>query len=509
VTYESPAAILVVDDNPAKRLATKAVLAPLGYEIVEADSGLAALRCVMVQDFAVILLDVRMPVMDGFETAALIRKRQQSEMTPIIFITAHGSDDIEQADRYADGAVDFMFAPVPPSELRAKVAVFANHFIRAELLAEQAREVQAYADQLRLLTDAAPIGIFQTDIDNRYVYTNPRWTEITGITAEAAAGHRWGSVIDPNRHPSPSDWLSDRSDDRVELHRRVEIVHPDSTSQMVLTTAKPIPDNVGGIAGWVGTVADVTAEAGAEAAMIAAHDAALSASEMQKAFVASASHELRTPTTSILGYVETVLESDDLTQQDRDFLEVVHRNAQRLTRLIDDLLFVGQAEIGPSMMHFEPTDVLPLVERVTSAFAADAQRAGITLVTCCESEPPRALVDPLRLEQVLTNLVSNALKFTHQGEISVNIHRGDDSVEISVADSGIGIDPADIDNIFGRFYRTQRAHDTGVNGSGLGLAIAKGMVEAQNGQIEVTSELGHGSTFTLTLPVAHFEKAMA
>jgi diguanylate cyclase (GGDEF)-like protein len=138
----------MVDDNPTKRFALKAVLAPLGHTIVEASSGLEALRCLMVQDFAVILLDVVMPVMDGFETAAFIRQRQQSEMTPIIFITAHGKDEIGHADHYAEGAVDFIFAPVPPNELRAKVSVFANLFTRAEELAGRAREAQIAADKM-------------------------------------------------------------------------------------------------------------------------------------------------------------------------------------------------------------------------------------------------------------------------------------------------------------------------------------------------------------------------
>jgi diguanylate cyclase (GGDEF)-like protein len=143
--------VLIVDDNAAKRLALKAVLQPLGYSIVEADSGLGALRCLMAQNYAVILLDVRMPIMDGFETAALIRKRQQSELTPIIFITAYRSDEIVTTDLYAQGAVDFIFAPVPPDELRAKVSVFANLYRKAEALAEQARDVQTAADRLRLL----------------------------------------------------------------------------------------------------------------------------------------------------------------------------------------------------------------------------------------------------------------------------------------------------------------------------------------------------------------------
>src|SRR4029077_9866564 len=135
---------------------------PLGYAIVEADSGVAALRCVMAQDFAVILLDVCMPITDGFQTAGLIRQRRESEWTPIIFITGYANDELTTTDQYAEGAVDFIFAPVPPDELRSKVAVFAKLFLRARTLAARAVDVQASADQLRTLTEAAPIGIFQT-----------------------------------------------------------------------------------------------------------------------------------------------------------------------------------------------------------------------------------------------------------------------------------------------------------------------------------------------------------
>jgi diguanylate cyclase (GGDEF)-like protein len=143
--------ILIVDDVASKRLALRAVLAPLGVSIVEADSGVAALRCVTAQDFAVILLDVCMPITDGFETAALIRQRRQSEMTPIIFITAFRSDEIEHADLYAEGAVDFIFAPIPPEQIQAKVAVFANLFVQAEDLAEKAREVAEQRTELERL----------------------------------------------------------------------------------------------------------------------------------------------------------------------------------------------------------------------------------------------------------------------------------------------------------------------------------------------------------------------
>lgn len=275
LTAKSPVPILIVDDNSAKRLGLKAVLAPLGYLIVEADSGTAALRCVLAQDFAVILLDVCMPVMDGFETAALIRHRHQSEMTPIIFITALKSDELHRTDLYAEGAVDFIFAPVPPDELRAKVSVFANIYLKAEELAARAREVQATADQLRLLTDAAPIGIFQTDDQNRYVYTNPRWTEITGLRAEEATGREWNAIMGAQERAALGGESADPAGYHDELCYRFEIPTAQAPARIVLLTSKCIRDQDGGVAGWVGTLVDVTAEVGAEAAMAGVPSAGL------------------------------------------------------------------------------------------------------------------------------------------------------------------------------------------------------------------------------------------
>jgi PAS domain S-box-containing protein len=503
-----PPVVLVVDDNATKRLALTAILAPLGLRIVEADSGVAALRCVMAENFAVILLDVRMPGMDGFETAALMRQRRESELTPIIFITAYDSDDIATRDRYVGGAVDFMFAPVMPNELRAKVSVFANLYSRAELLASDARDVQTSADQLRLLTDAAPIGIFQTDAQNRFVYTNPRWTSITGIPAEAAGGQTWEALV----ALGGGACLATEPDGETDVadSRRFEIRPPGAPPRVVVVTSNLVPDGDGATAGWVGTLADVTAEAGAEAAMAHAHEAALAANVMQLNFAASASHELRTPTTSILGYVEEVLENDALAKDDRGFLEIVYRNARRLSQLIDDLLVVGQGEIGASLMHLELAPLEPLVERVLSTFVPKAQGAGIALLADHGTDAVSVLVDPPRFEQVLTNLVSNALGFTPSGgTVTITTRRRGAVVEVAVCDTGMGIEVADIAQVFGRFYRATNATEAAVKGTGLGLAIAKGMIEAQNGRIRVASTVGVGSTFTVSLPIPAHEALVA
>ncbi len=238
--------ILIVDDNAGKRLALKSALAHLDYDIVEAESGTEALRRLLVRDFAVILLDVQMPVMDGFETAALIRQRQQSQMTPIIFITSHRSDEIRQGDLYAEGAVDFIFAPVPPHELRSKVAVFAGLFRRAAELASDALDVRQTLEDFRALTDATPIGIFRTDADERYTYTNPAWSEITGILGRDIRGQPCVGLVD--------------SDEQLVYDRVYDLVHPAKGACTVQVTTRRVVDETGATTGWVGTMSDITAE---------------------------------------------------------------------------------------------------------------------------------------------------------------------------------------------------------------------------------------------------------
>lgn len=496
-TATSSARILIVDDNTSKRTALRAALLPLGHVIVEADSGIAALRCVMANDFAVILMDVQMPGMDGFETVQLIRKRRQAEMTPILFITAYTSEEIDQADHYAGGAVDFIFAPIPPPDLRAKVSFFAHTYLHAQRLAAQADAVRTSVDQLQALTDSAPIGIFQTDDERRYVYTNPRWSEITGVPAELAVGRTWSSVIEPEQGACPEP---DLSSVRTFTHRFE--VSGFGAAKIGVITMQSMPDRDGLPGGWVGTLADVTAETRAEHALFEARDAALKSSTMQRNFAASASHELRTPTASIVGYLEEVLLSTNLDEEDRGLVEVVYRNSQRLTMLIDDLMMLDQSEIGAPAMHVELTALVPLVERIVSELTACAEDSDVQLRLSSDDDVPPVLADPRRLEQAITNLVGNAVKFTPRGgSATVDVSAGDEGhVHVMVTDTGMGIEPDDCSKIFERFYRSRNATDQAIPGSGLGLAIAKVMVEAQGGTISVTSRPGLGSSFLVTLP---------
>ena len=498
--------ILVVDDNAAKRLALKAVLAPLGHSIVEADSGLAALRSVMAQDFAVILLDVRMPVMDGFETAALIRQRAQSEMTPIIFITALGADEITTTERYVEGAVDFIFAPVVPHELRAKVTVFANLFRKAEELARRAQDVQSSADQLRLLTDAAPIGIFHTDADNRYVYTNPRWTEITGIDSAEAVGRDWETIIASEHVAGSIRELPDRPVYRNETCLRFEIRRPGKDVRMVLVTSKSIPDGHGGVAGSVGTLADVTAEVEAEEIMADARDKATEASRLKSDFLANVSHEIRTPMNGVIGMTDLLIETD-LDSRQRDYAQTVRNSGEALLTIINDVLDFSKIEAGQLTIEDIPFDLRTCVDDVVHLLVRAAQTKEVELISVVEGSVPTVVGgDPGRVRQVLTNLIGNAIKFTGSGEVVIRASVIDDwgpdaLIRFEVSDTGDGIAPDKVGAVFLPFVQADSSTSRKYGGTGLGLAISSHLIGLMGGDCGVSSVLGEGSTFWFTIRV--------
>lgn len=256
-----PVSVLVVDDDELKRYTLNRLLSPLGCSIVEADSGPAALRCLLVQDFAVILLDIRLPGMSGFEIATLIRKRQRSKLTPIMMITASTREEIVASGMFGDQAAGFMFAPTESDEMRATIMVFADLFRKSQEDVRRADEAQASADCWRLLTEAAPVGIFQTDRNHRYTHTNPRWSEITGIPAEVALGQDWRTIVDAEQAlPLVIDSEAPVTHG-VEVSHRIQLRVAGASPKMAFLTSKQILDAEGGPAGWVGSLTDLTAVA--------------------------------------------------------------------------------------------------------------------------------------------------------------------------------------------------------------------------------------------------------
>lgn len=223
---------------------------------------------------------------------------------------------------------------------------------------------------------------------------------------------------------------------------------------------------------------------------------------MRREFVANVSHELRSPLTSILGYAETLLhDPPDDEEQAHRFLVAVVREAQRMQRLVDDLLNLSRIESGRASPHFTGANLHNIAGRVLTQLKDQAERSGVALTN---DVPPdlRLECDPGQIEQVVYNLVSNGLQYTPTGgSVTVSARLDDDIVVLRVTDTGIGIPQTDLPRIFERFYRVDKARSRATGATGLGLAIVKHIVDAHRGKVFVESEPGNGASFTIELPL--------
>ncbi len=226
--------------------------------------------------------------------------------------------------------------------------------------------------------------------------------------------------------------------------------------------------------------------------------------EMRREFVANVSHELRTPLTNIKSYTETIIDAGDELPPDlkASFFGVILSETDRMTRIVQDLLTLSRFDYGKMEMNFSDLSIEEAIRNVYNAVVLDAQNHGHSLLLELEKDLPVVRADKERMEQVIMNIVSNAIKYTPDGgRIEISAWTMDNKVSISVADNGVGIPEEDQPRLFDRFYRVDKARSREAGGSGLGLSIVKEIVQAHNGVIAIQSRQGEGTTMTVTLPV--------
>jgi two-component system phosphate regulon sensor histidine kinase PhoR len=227
---------------------------------------------------------------------------------------------------------------------------------------------------------------------------------------------------------------------------------------------------------------------------------------VKRDLIQNVSHELRTPLTAIKGFIETL--EEDLPETHRRHVEIIHRNTDRLIAIVEDLLVLSRLEDRDMRLDREPTDIAQLVVRVASIFEHRAHARGIALQLQLQHEIPPQPVDPFRMEQVIINLLDNALKYTEQGAITVKVRVADDHLLcIDVIDTGIGISRENIGRIFERFYVVDKSRSRRLGGTGLGLSIVKHIVVLHGGTVEVESSPGSGSRFSVMLPYVSYASA--
>jgi two-component system, sensor histidine kinase and response regulator len=275
----------------------------------------------------------------------------------------------------------------------------------------------------------------------------------------------------------------------------------------VSTTKMPLRDDGGQIIGTFGISRDVTAQVEAEDALTRQAQQLSTQNErlreldgLKDDFLGLVSHELRTPLTSIIGYARLLRDQRTSNLNTDQFAEVIQKNAHRLLRLVEDLLFLSQNQPGELPVELRSADLADIAASVVEEMRPEARRKHIDLAFTAAAVP-RLAVDPARMAQLLGNLISNAVKFTPDGgRVEVSLGMDEDQAVLSVADTGVGIPAADQEHIFERFFRTATATRQVIPGTGLGLAIAKDIVDAHHGAIAVDSAEGRGSTFRIRIP---------
>jgi signal transduction histidine kinase/DNA-binding response OmpR family regulator len=588
-----PSSVLLVDDQPRNLIALEAALTSLDCHIVTAGSGRDALEYVLTQDFAVIVLDVHMPGVSGFETARLIRARDRSASTPIIFLTADNDIGAPVLDGYRLGAVDFIYKPFNADILRAKVAVFVELFRKTVALEQRTAELtQVTAD---LVLRERQVGALNAQLEDRVIErTAALEAAFSRLEAEAVERLRNEGTLRAMEHAARADaeqtagrasalaevsrvlvenfmdhgpmlghvaqiaasatdsacviqLIAEDGDDaglvplavdysdqavRAELARALSVPHKVADSpwddlDRVFLDVHPLKDAlsvpmlartamIGVLSlGRFGSDAarfnnserrlsnDLAARVALAVENARLYENARAAIELRDNFLTIAAHELKTPLTTIQGYSQLL--SHQLKQglgQDavpvRRSARMIAERTRHLARLVEQILDVSRLGASRMQINKDDTDVAELMRNLVAGFESQnpAREFRLELV----HEHLQATVDPMRLDQVMANLLDNAVRYSPDGgPIDITVQLAEqDAVELSVRDRGLGIPEEHRAHIFDRFHQ---AHTLAFrSGMGLGLHISREIVRLHGGKITVAFPADSGSLFTVRLP---------
>ncbi|MBV8782782.1 MAG: response regulator [Gammaproteobacteria bacterium] len=419
--------ILLVDDQPSRLLTYQTILQELGQNLVMARSGVEALEKLMRTEFAVVLLDVSMPDMDGFETAKLIHEHPRFEKTPIIFVTGVHISELDRLKGYKAGAFDYVSIPVVPEILRSKVAVVVELYCKR-------RELRELNDNL-------------TRANERLARAN--------------------------------------SDLQLEKTRELETLNAAlrrSNEELARANRK--------------LQSEVIERARVEHSL-------KEADRHKDEFLAMLAHELRNPLAPIHNAVQLMRALPDAGPQYVNLREMVDRQLRHLTRLVDDLLDVSRITRGKIKLTREPIEVSTLITRAVETIQPLIQEQGHTLEISAPAQRLRIFGDPMRLIQIVGNLLSNAAKYTAPGgHIHLEVLALEREVEIRVRDDGVGIPTDLLPKIFELFTQLDRRLDRPQSGLGIGLALVQRLAEMHGGSVHAHSEgEGRGSEFVIRLPL--------
>jgi signal transduction histidine kinase len=519
-----PINILLVDDQPGKLLGYHAILEELGETLLTAHSAREALEMLLKNDVALILIDVNMPELDGFELAEMIREHPRFEKTAMMFVSGVNLSDLDRIRGYTAGAVDYVSVPVVPEILRAKVRVFADLHRKTRQLESLNRELehrvalrtaeleasttrwQDSEQRLRMALASARAGAWDLRFDTGEMRWSPELfkllampegSPVPGLAGPVEFVHphdrsRVAALIDSLPTAQGPFELEFRVMREPGPYSDVPPHDPDNAEIMWIRITGEVARNAKGEPQIArGILQDVTSRKLAELKLE-------EEARRKDEFLATLAHELRNPLAPMVAGVR-LLRSPGLDSDSRERnLVILERQVTHLARLVDDLLDVSRISRGAITLLREPVDMAELLR--ASLEASSQHSTGHRVEAQIPRQGPFVQADPVRLAQIVTNILDNALKFTPPGgRIDVRICEDGECAELRIRDTGKGVPPEDLERIFNLF--TQVDTGGGRAGLGIGLALVRRLVDLHGGEVWAESEgEGKGTELVVRLP---------
>ena len=481
--------ILVVDDERPIREGCHRVLTAKDYHVCTAENGQQALEILEKESIDLILLDLKMPVLSGEEVLQAVQERHPD--LPVIIITGHGTVDTA-VECMKNGAYDFITKPFQIDQFLATV----RRAIEKRKLEQQARKYQEEnirnlydlhleKSRLRTMINCMANGVMVTNRSMEVVLHNPVLMQLLDIKEEIEAPVAISSIISDqvlietlasilNQREGKSEWVTQEIQAGARALRAI---------------SAPATGPQGDIMGTVTVLEDITPFKQLD--------------QMKTDFVNMVAHELRSPLVSIRQLQSVILEglTGPLNEKQKDYISRGMNKIDALLGLINDLLDIAKIEAGKYVQRRVPTDLARLIQEAITLLDPRAKKQGITITSEFHDLKP-VQADPKNMEEVLNNLLTNAINYSpNGGTVAVRAAGLGEFMEIEISDTGVGIPEEELPKIFDKFYRVKHPETRKVIGTGLGLAIVKSVIEAHNGTIEVESTPGKGSTFRIRLPM--------
>jgi PAS domain S-box-containing protein len=488
--------ILVVDDEDSIREGSERILTRMGYQVYKASRGSGGLEILERHPISIVLLDLKMPGMDGMEVLGHIQKLNPEIL--VIIITGYAT--LETAiDAMKQGAYDFIAKPFEPDQLRI-VINRARERIRLtketeKLALERQRnlaDLGTEKSRIRTIVESLPNGVLVTNVQGQVALTNPAFQWLMGLEKDMATGDPIEACIQDKGF---CQMVEDISAGKT---RSLPTTYEFTTigEKYLMASGRPVLGDDGECLGAVVNLVDITAMKVLD--------------RLKSEFVAKVSHELRSPLSTIHEQLALVLKDmvEKDSSRDQYLLSWAKEKTQGMISLIGDLLDLSRIEAGNVCIECKQVKLNELLKGIVDFMETRARGKNQTLKMVFPDETiPEISADPRALESVFGNLIANAINYTPDGgAIEVKISLAPDKlkpekIQIDVSDNGFGIEAKDIENIFKRFYRVKNDKTRFITGTGLGLPIVKGLLDELGGSIQVRSEPSRGTTFTVFLPI--------